>query len=117
MVRCANCNKVLFIDQNRTKSKEIFCTQCYNSYVAKKCFKKNDDGSFKVTCPQCFSNNIEIGKQGFSAGKAIVGGLFLGMIGLAAGIHNKGGTIFRCISCGLRWSPTEWYYYAKKGTV
>jgi hypothetical protein len=60
-----------------------------------------DDGQLR--CPQCHSAQIEIDKQGFSGGKALVGGLLTGGVGLIAGFHNKNKRKGKCLKCGYSW--------------
>lgn len=61
-----------------------------------------DDG--QIRCPKCHSTQIEIDKQGFSGGKALVGGLLTGGVGLIAGFHNKNKRKGVCLKCGHKWS-------------
>lgn len=61
-----------------------------------------DDGQLR--CPKCHSNQIEIDKQGFSAGKALVGGILTGGIGLVAGFHGKNKRKGKCLHCGHTWN-------------
>lgn len=61
-----------------------------------------DDGQLR--CPKCHSNQIEIDKQGFSGGKALVGGLLTGGIGLVAGFHGKNKRKGKCLHCGHTWN-------------
>lgn len=57
-----------------------------------------------VRCPRCGKNFTMRpdgeSKGGVSVGKAAVGGLLLGPIGLLAGALGKKKTIFVCINCG-----------------
>lgn len=61
-----------------------------------------DDGQLR--CPKCHSNQIEIDKQGFSAGKALVGGILTGGVGLVAGFHGKNKRKGKCLHCGHTWN-------------
>lgn len=56
-----------------------------------------------MRCPNCQSKNIEIHQKGFSAGKALVGGLLTGGIGLVAGFHGRKQLIAHCLNCGHDW--------------
>ena len=57
-----------------------------------------------LTCPRCagFCTLKPAGERvgGFSAGKAAVGGILLGPIGLAAGALGKKKTLYVCEKCG-----------------
>ncbi|MBA4510207.1 hypothetical protein H1057_19575 [Clostridium sporogenes] len=55
-------------------------------------------------CPKCYSSSININKQGFGAGKAIVGGA-INPIGLAAGFIGKNKLECTCLNCGHKWKP------------
>ena len=59
----------------------------------------------KVKCPECKSTQIQSGQKGFGVGKAIVGGIALGPIGVAAGAIGSRKVQLICIKCGHRWSP------------
>lgn len=63
--------------------------------------KEPIDGELR--CPKCHSKHIEFDKKGFQAGKAIVGGLLTGGIGIAAGWHNRNRRVGVCLKCGHRW--------------
>lgn len=57
----------------------------------------------ELRCPKCGSVHIEIDKKGFSGGKAIVGGLLAGPIGIAAGFMGKNKRKRVCLKCGHTW--------------
>lgn len=54
-------------------------------------------------CPSCGAttewNKVGEGKQGFSVGKAAVGGLLLGPIGLVGGALGKKKVVYYCRNC------------------
>ena len=60
-----------------------------------------------MKCPKCKGHNIQTlsdNKKQFSAGKAIVGGVLTGGIGLLAGFAGgKGKYEVFCGDCGHRW--------------
>jgi tellurium resistance protein TerD len=62
--------------------------------------------SDEIRCPKCHSNQIAAGQQGFGIGKAAVGLVALGPLGLAGGFINKNKVELLCMSCGNRWKPT-----------
>lgn len=54
-------------------------------------------------CTRCYKGTMEpVGERmgGFSGGKAAVGAVLLGPIGLAAGALGKKKTTYRCTHCG-----------------
>lgn len=55
-----------------------------------------------VKCPYCGSTQIQAVKKGFSGGKAVVGGLIAGPIGLAAGAIGSGDIERVCLNCGKK---------------
>lgn len=62
-------------------------------------YTKMSDGP----CPKCYMGYMEnVGERtgGFSGGKAIVGAVIAGPIGLAAGALGKKRNIYRCNRCG-----------------
>lgn len=56
-------------------------------------------------CPVCGSYSwikVDTDKKGVSAGKAAVGGVLLGPIGLAAGLLGKKYSTYYCKACGFK---------------
>jgi stress response protein SCP2/tellurite resistance protein len=67
-------------------------------------------GGENIICPRCHSSNIRTGQKGFGLGKAAIGGLILGPIGLLGGFIGKNQLKLTCISCGKSWSPNQTDY-------
>ncbi|AZU61741.1 TerD family protein [Neobacillus mesonae] len=63
-----------------------------------------------IICPRCHSSNVRTGKKGFGLGKAAIGGLILGPVGLLGGFIGKNQLKFTCNSCGSTWSPSQTDY-------
>lgn len=67
-----------------------------------------------MSCPRCHSTQVTAGKKGFGIGKALVGGIVLGPVGLLAGFIGSKNIEFACLSCRERWSAagnfntTQW---------
>jgi len=51
-------------------------------------------------CPKCHSTSLSANKKGFGIGKALVGTLIAGPIGLAAGGLGSGKVRVTCLRCG-----------------
>lgn len=56
------------------------------------------------SCPKCKSNQVTFNKKGFSTGKAIVGGILTGGVGLLAGGIGKNKILLTCLKCGHTWT-------------
>jgi len=61
----------------------------------------------KMLCPKCYSDQLTSDKKGFSAGKAIVGGLLVGPLGLAGGLLGSKKLVIYCVACGHKFKPGE----------
>ena len=57
-----------------------------------------------IKCPKCGkSNTLEMASErqgGFSCGKAAVGAILLGPVGLIGGLLGKKKIIYQCSNCG-----------------
>ena len=55
-----------------------------------------------IVCPKCKKMMFSISERtgGFSGGKAVIGAVVAGPIGLAAGALGKKKTLYRCAGCG-----------------
>lgn len=60
-----------------------------------------------VDCPKCGSTQIMATKKGFGVGKAAVGAVLLGPIGLAGGMMGSNQIMLSCMKCGHQWKPGE----------
>lgn len=56
-------------------------------------------------CPKCRSTHLTAQKQGFGLGKAVVGGVLTGGVGLLAGFVGSGKVKVTCLQCGHAWTP------------
>ena len=56
-----------------------------------------------TTCPSCYIGTMRAVSErtgGFSAGKAVIGAVVAGPVGIAAGALGKKKTLYRCDRCG-----------------
>jgi hypothetical protein len=59
----------------------------------------------EIKCPRCGSTQVAAGEKGFGLGKAAVGGLLLGPVGLLGGVIGSKAVKIACLNCGWRWKP------------
>lgn len=67
--------------------------------------KAREDEPMK--CPRCGSKQLLPDKKGFSFGKAAVGGVLLGPLGLALGVHGRKKIKLTCLSCGYEFMLSD----------
>lgn len=66
---------------------------------------KSLDSEEPVRCPRCQSSQITANPKGFGLGKAVIGGLLLGPIGLLGGVVGKNEITITCLKCGHVFEP------------
>jgi hypothetical protein len=71
--------------------------------------KRNVDTSHiedePVRCPKCHSTQVTANKEGFGFGKAAVGGVLLGPVGLLGGLIGGSQIKITCLRCGHVFQP------------
>lgn len=60
-----------------------------------------------LSCPRCRSLRVTAGKKGFGIGKAVVGSLLLGPVGLLGGFIGSKNLEFLCLDCNQRWNASN----------
>jgi len=58
-------------------------------------------------CPKCGSTALSANKKGFGLGKAAVGGIMLGGVGLLGGFLGSGKIEITCLNCGNKFKPGD----------
>lgn len=61
--------------------------------------------SDEIKCPRCGSTQITAQNKGFGLGKAAIGGLALGPVGLLGGLVGSKKINIVCLKCGHKWQP------------
>lgn len=65
------------------------------------------DSTNEIKCPNCKSKSITANKKGFGLGKAIVGGILTGGVGLLGGFIGSNEIKLTCLNCGNVWKPAK----------
>jgi tellurium resistance protein TerD len=86
---------------NEGKTKEDFLKQKIEENERLDKLGLNEDDL--IRCPKCGSTQITSGNKGFSVGKAVVGDIVAGPVGLVAGAIGSKKTIITCLNCGHEW--------------
>jgi tellurium resistance protein TerD len=59
----------------------------------------------EILCPKCGSRQMSANQKGFGLGKAVVGGVLLGPLGLLGGFFGSSNVKLTCLHCGHSWAP------------
>lgn len=59
----------------------------------------------QVCCPKCGSTQLSANKKGVGLGKAAVGAIAVGPLGLVAGGIGKNKVLITCLNCGKQFKP------------
>ena len=66
---------------------------------------RTDNSEDPIRCPQCRCTQITANVKGFGLGKAAVGGVLLGPVGLLGGLMGSKKVKITCLKCGHSWLP------------
>lgn len=105
IVQCEKCNITLNVDKKKI-SKRIPSGYYIDSKVKCSCgeettfIKRRAD---EILCPNCGSNQLSDNKRGFGLGKAVVGGVLLGGVGLLGGLIGSNKLEITCLKCRYKW--------------
>lgn len=96
--KCNSCGHIFLSSKN-------ICTSC-NSINTTKWQEPNtfQPVSNELKCPRCGSIQITSKTKGFGLGKAAVGGLLLGPVGLLGGVIGSKKVKVVCLNCGKEWN-------------
>jgi tellurium resistance protein TerD len=75
----------------------------------KKTLDKIEVKDEEIKCPSCKSTQITATKKGFGLGKAAIGGILLGPLGLLGGAIGSNKVKVTCIKCGYTWNAGSNY--------
>lgn len=59
----------------------------------------------ELRCPKCSSNQVTVQNKGFGVGKAAIGAVALGPVGLIGGLIGSKKVKLTCLKCGYKWEP------------
>ncbi len=62
----------------------------------------HDEG---IRCPKCGSSQLTANTKGYGAGKAVVGTIAFGPLGLLGGFIGSKKILITCLRCGHSWTP------------
>ncbi|HIE73839.1 MAG TPA: hypothetical protein EYQ06_06190 [Flavobacteriales bacterium] len=110
---CVKCevNNYCPVCSGKLKSEQsLSCKHCLSSWRTGqsesrpiKFIKKSN----VIKCPKCKSNQITANKKGFSLGKAVIGGVLTGGVGLLGGFIGSSKVQVTCLNCGNNWVPKK----------
>jgi len=107
---CPNCG--LQLRTNKAQQ----CKNCKATWRESPLLLENNilkDSSIKsvkvdeIKCPKCKSKSITANKKGFGLGKAIIGGILTGGVGLLGGFIGSNKIKLTCLNCGHTWKPLK----------
>ena len=78
-----------------------FTCKCGKEYNQIKYPYLDDEGN--LICPKCKSTQLTASNKGFGLGKAAVGGILLGPVGLLGGLIGSKKVMITCLKCGYQW--------------
>ena len=110
LAECAICGNVLKIQRSGiTKTGTGFdikykyfcpCGKEWSSIEGNPSSNNMPTTNNQLKCPKCKSTNLTANTKGFGLGKAAVGGILLGPVGLLGGLLGSKKPVFICLNCG-----------------
>jgi DNA-directed RNA polymerase subunit RPC12/RpoP len=98
LINCPECGKEI-------SDKAVSCPSCgvpINTLV-----KENKSDEEYLCCPKCMSKDLYSEHKGFSGGKALVGAVVAGGIGILAGTIGSKDVQVTCLKCGNKFKAGE----------
>ncbi|MBW7473536.1 hypothetical protein K0T92_02105 [Paenibacillus oenotherae] len=68
---------------------------------------RNDMDDEPVRCPKCRTAQVTVGNKGFGLGKAALGGILLGPVGLLGGVIGSKKVVITCLKCAHKWDAGD----------
>ena len=96
LINCSECGK-------EVSDKAATCPNCGNPINQQPAAKSEE----YLCCPRCNSKELHSQHKGFSGGKALVGGVLTGGIGLLAGTIGSKDVQITCLKCGKKFKAGE----------
>lgn len=95
LIKCSECGKDV-------SDKAASCPNCGNPIN-----QPTPQHEEYLCCPRCNSRELHAEHKGFSGGKALVGAVTVGGLGLLAGTIGSRDTQITCLKCGNRFKAGE----------
>lgn len=95
LINCPECGK-------EVSENAISCPNCGNPIKV-----QTQQREEYLCCPKCGSKELHSEHKGFSGGKALVGGVLTGGIGLLAGTIGSKDVLITCLKCGNKFSAGD----------
>ncbi len=105
LINCPECNREI-------SNKAAACPHCGNP-MNNAVISNSDSPAYEVDdkeyifCPKCLSTHIHSEQKGFSGGKALVGAVIAGPLGLLAGTIGSKKVKLTCQKCGYHFMAGE----------
>lgn len=99
LINCPECGKEI-------SDKAASCPNCGNPMNCPTTVSEKKTESY-LCCPKCGSRELHAEQKGFSGGKALVGAVAVGGLGLLAGTIGSKDVQITCLKCGNKFNAGE----------
>jgi DNA-directed RNA polymerase subunit RPC12/RpoP len=109
LINCPECGK-------QVSDKAASCPNCGNPIAKPIEMPSNNSDEIEeyICCPVCCSKDLHSQQKGFSGGKALVGAVLTGGIGLLAGTIGSKKIRMTCLKCGARFKAEDALHINKR---